>query len=245
MIVAVTAAMAAVDSAAVARTITDKQTRQFALPSGRGLTIELTVGSVRVHGEARSDAVVDITRSAPSTTALARVPVRVDETGQDIHINATQVQGGTDSGIRTDIAARVPHDAALRAIRIMEGNLALSDLRGEVLGEVRRGPIQATALAGTVRLETNIGDITAQRVRLSPDGLLRLRAFNGTVRLALAELPSNARVMALALNGTIQSQIPLNVKDTWGPRWGEATIGNGEPVISIDVVTGRIHITVE
>ena len=47
---------------------------------------------------------------------------------------------------------------------------------------------------------------------------------------------------ARLLNGTIASDIPLTMKDTWGPRWGEATIGSGEPVISIDVVTGRIEI---
>ena len=48
--------------------------------------------------------------------------------------------------------------------------------------------------------------------------------------------------MALALNGTIRSDIPLTTKDTWGPRWSEATLGKGEPVISLDVVNGQIEI---
>ena len=77
---------------------------------------------------------------------------------------------------------------------------------------------------------------------MSPEGLLRLRAFNGDVRLTLAGRPPDARILALALNGTITSQIPLTMKDTWGPRWGEATLGRGEPVISIDVISGRIEI---
>jgi hypothetical protein len=34
----------------------------------------------------------------------------------------------------------------------------------------------------------------------------------------------------------------LNRRETWGPRWAEATLGKGEPVISIDVVTGLIEI---
>ena len=53
----------------------------------------------------------------------------------------------------------------------------------------------------------------------------------------------HARIMALALNGTIQSTIPLTVKDAWGPRWSEATLGRGEPVISLDVVNGTIQLT--
>ena len=57
-----------------------------------------------------------------------------------------------------------------------------------------------------------------------------------------AERPTDARILALALNGPIASDIPLKTRDTWGPRWGEATLGKGEPVISIDVVTGSIEI---
>ena len=97
-------------------------------------------------------------------------------------------------------------------------------------------------MSGTVRLEAGIGSVTLTGARLSANGLLRLRAFNGDVRLSLAERPTDARILALALNGPITSDIPLTKRDTWGPRWGETTLGKGEPVISIDVVTGTIEI---
>jgi hypothetical protein len=58
----------------------------------------------------------------------------------------------------------------------------------------------------------------------------------------MAGPPADARVLALALNGTIQSDLAMNTRDTWGPRWSEATLGKGEPVISIDVVTGKVEI---
>jgi len=32
------------------------------------------------------------------------------------------------------------------------------------------------------------------------------------------------------------------MKNSWGPRWGEVTIGSGEPLISLDVVSGTIEI---
>ncbi len=97
-------------------------------------------------------------------------------------------------------------------------------------------------MAGTLRLETEIGAITLTRARLSAGGLLRLRTFNGDVQLGLAERPANARILALAVNGTIQSEIPLATRDTWGPRWGEATLGAGDLLISIDVINGKIDI---
>jgi len=84
--------------------------------------------------------------------------------------------------------------------------------------------------------------VTLNNTRLSEDGLLRLRAFNGDVKLTLAERPTDARIMALAMNGQVRSDIPLTRRNTWGPRWGETTLGKGAPVISLDVVTGVVEL---
>lgn len=222
---------------------TDTQSRIVPLPPERSLTLEITVGDVRIVGEPRHDALIEIVRTAPRREALARVPVSIDESATEVRITAVQLEGGTDPALRTDVTLRVPHAAKLSSIRLLEGRLTLAALTGLVTADVRRGTITAADAEGTLRLETGIGDILAERLRLSPGGLLRLRAFNGDVRLTLAERPADARVMALALNGTISSTIPLTMKDTWGPRWGEATLGKGEPVIAIDVITGAIHIS--
>jgi hypothetical protein len=62
------------------------------------------------------------------------------------------------------------------------------------------------------------------------------------VRLGLAGPLADTRVLALALNGTIASAVPLTMRDGWGPRWGEATIGRPDRLLSIDVVTGTIRL---
>jgi hypothetical protein len=222
----------------------DTQSRTVALPPARGLSVDITIGSVRVEGSSRTDALIEIVRHAPNDAALSRLPVEIVEEEHDVRLRVLQPDGGTDPALRADVTLKVPQTALLRSIRILEGKLTLQALTGAVTADVRRGPIEAVDLAGTVRLETGIGSVTANRMRLAPDGLLRLRAFNGNVLLSLAARPPDARILALALNGTIASDIPLTRKDTWGPRWSEATLGKGEPVISIDVVTGRIEIKV-
>jgi DUF4097 and DUF4098 domain-containing protein YvlB len=224
------------------RAVSDTQSRTVALPAERVLSLDITIGNVRVEGADRPDAAIEIVRHAPSSDALAKIPIEIVEAEQEIRVRAVQADGGTDAALRTDVTLRVPRRAVLGSIRVFEGKLTLQGLTGAVTADVRRGPIDAVEVSGTLRLETGIGSVTARRARLSPDGLLRLRAFNGDVRLTLAERPVDARILALALNGTIASDIPLNRKDTWGPRWSEATLGKGEPVISIDVITGRIEI---
>ena len=222
----------------------ERVSRTVALPPGRSVSIDVTVGSVRIDGTARPDAAIDVVRSAPTAAGLARMLLAIDETESEVRVRALQEDGGTDPSLRTDITLRVPATAVFKSVRILEGRLTLNGLRGDINADVRRGPIDATDVQGVVRLETGIGDLSADRMTLSPTGLLRLRTFNGNVRLTLTNRPTDARVLALALNGTIRSEIPLQKKETWGPRWGEVTLGRGEPVISIDVVTGHIEIKV-
>ena len=221
---------------------TDRQTRTVALPAGRGISLEITIGRVTIQGSNRADAQIEIVRHAPTAEGFARIPVEIVEDEAEVRVRGLQSDGATDPAYRTDVTLRVPELVLVRSVRIVEGHLELSSLSGSVTADIRRGSIEAAALQGTMRLETGIGNVIVSRARLSPNGLLRLRAFNGDVRLTFAEKPADARILALALNGTISSEIPLTMKDTWGPRWGEATLGKGEPVVSIDVITGRIEI---
>ena len=74
---------------------------------------------------------------------------------------------------------------------------------------------------------------------------MRLRVFNGPLRVRFPHPPADARILALTLNGSIQSDIPLAMKDRIGPRFGESTLGSGDPVVSLDVVKGDISVVVD
>lgn len=221
---------------------TDRQTRTLPLPEGRAVTIEVTVGSVRIDGWDRDEIEIAVERHVPAPADQARLPIIIDDTPARVVIRAVQAPGETDAALRVAITIRVPRAALIERVQVMEGRIALNGLHGSISADLRRGPIAAADVSGSVRLETGIGPVTLSAARLSPAGVLRLRTFNGDLRLQLSERPADARILALALNGSISSTIPLTMKDTWGPRWGEATLGRGQPVISLDVVTGTIEI---
>ena len=222
--------------------VTDRQTHTIALPPGKTLSIDVTIGAVRIEGWDRSDVEIVVERRAPDAAQLARVPLVIEDLPAKVSVRAVQTDNTTDPAFRADVTVRVPRRAVIERVQVLEGRIAIEGFSGVLTADIRRGPIDGRQLSGTLRLECGIGSVTLTDTRLSADGLLRLRAFNGDVRLSLGARPADARVMALALNGHITSDIPLTRKDTWGPRWGEATLGKGEPVISLDVVTGLIEI---
>lgn len=221
----------------------DRVERTLAAPAG-SIRIDATIADVTVVGSDRADVAVELVRHAPAAADLSRLPATIEPRGDDIGIAALQAADGRDPQLRADVLVKAPAATRFDAIRVFEGRVRISGLTNACDVDVRRGNIEADGLAGRVRLETGIGGIEVRRPSLVPGGMLRLRAFNGPVRVRFERAPANARILALTFNGAIASDIPLAMKDQFGPRFGEATLGSGEPVMSIDVVTGDISIRV-
>ena len=246
MWIVLAAALVLVDLSTGVRTATveaiDRQTQRLPLPDGRPLVIEITIGTVRIEGWNRADAEITVERHAPNAALFSRLPVQIAEVPPGVVVRALQTDNTTDPALRSDVTVRVPRGALIERVGVVEGRIDIEGLHGAVTANIDRGPIDGTDISGTIRLEAGIGSVTLTNTRLSSSGLLRLRAFNGNVTLSLAERPADARITALVLNGSIGSEIPLTLRDGWGPRWGETTLGTGERVIAIDVVTGRVEI---
>jgi hypothetical protein len=226
----------------------DRVTRTVPLTPGVPIRIEATVADVTIVGSNRPDVLVEIVRHAPTSADFAKYPVVIEDRGDGLRVTVLQapVRGepGRDANLRTEIAIAAPATAVFQAVRVFEGRVRVTNLKTAVDVDLRRGPVEATALAGRVRLEAGIGSIDVKDSALTPGGMMRLRLFNGPLRVRFPRAPANARILAVTFNGTITSDIPLTKKDQFGPRFGETTIGDGDPVLSMDVVTGDIAITV-
>jgi hypothetical protein len=210
--------------------------RTITLTSGTIISIDSTVGDVEIRGWDKAEMTVDI-------DAPPGLEPRVDEGPGAIRISAVQPDGAMDRAVRTKISVRAPAAATFDAVRLLDGRLTIDGLSGAITADVRQGGIRGSRLRGRVRLETGFGDVAVESATLDEGGLLRLRAFNGDVRLAFARMPIDARILTLTFNGKIQSEIPLTRREAFGPRFGEATLGKGEPLVSLDSITGDIIIT--
>lgn len=224
--------------------VSDRLVRSVRLAAGGAIRVEATIADLKIIGSDRSDVAIEIVRHAPTAADLARFPAVVGETPSGVRITAVQAADGRDPALRSDIVIRAPAGALVEAVRIFEGRVALQGLRRSCDVDLRRGPIEATALAGRIRLESGIGGIDVSDSELTPGGMMRLRVFNGPLRVRFARVPASARILAVTFNGTLTSDIPLTLKDQFGPRFGETTLGTGDPVMSLDVVKGDIAISV-
>jgi len=223
----------------------DRISRVMPLAQGAAVHVDATIADVTISGSARTDVRVDVERHAPARDGLSRLPAIIDERPDGIHVTALQDRDGRDPALRTVIAIAAPADAVIQAVRVFEGRVRVQNLRRACEVDLQRGPIEGVALAGRVRLDAALGSVDVRDAELTPGGMMRLRVFNGALRVRLSHPPANGRILALTFNGAIASDIPLAMKDRFGPRFGESTIGTGDPVLSMDVVKGDITLGVD
>ena len=224
--------------------VSDRTSRVLPMAAGTPIRIDATVADVVITGSLRHDLRVDVERRVPGRDDLAHLPVTIDSAPDGVHIAVVQERDARSPDLKAIITIAAPADADLRSVRVFEGSVRLTNLTRACDVDLRRGAIDADRLAGRIRLESGLGGIEVRDSELTPGGVMRLRVFNGPLRVRFARRPANARILAVTLNGAIASEIPLTIKDQFGPRFGESTLGSGNPLLSADVVKGDITLSV-
>jgi hypothetical protein len=209
----------------------------------RTVVVRVTIGEVRIEGGPGDGVDVQVTRLDAAARSPDRLPIAIDEDAESVTVAAEQAAGGREAGLRVRASVRMPRAGALR-VDVFEGSLDLVGLAGQTTARIERGPLDARDLSGIVRLETGSGALTVEQADLSPGGLLRGRTFNGDIRVSLRRRPADARVLLLTLNGAIASNLPLEERAGFGPRFREGVFGSGEPLLSLDAVRGDITLQV-
>jgi len=224
---------------------TDRVSRVVQLAAGVPIHVDATIADVTITGGTRSDLQIDVERRAPSRDGLSRFPLAIDSRADGIFIAARQDGDARDATLRSTLTIAAPADAVFERVRVFEGRVRVQHLRRACDVELQRGTIEGVGLAGRVRLDAGLGSVDVRGAELTPGGMMRLRVFNGPLRVRFERPPANARILALTFNGAISSDLPLTMKDRFGPRFGESTIGTGDPVLSMDVVKGDITVAVD
>jgi DUF4097 and DUF4098 domain-containing protein YvlB len=208
-------------------------------------------GSVRVTAWDRNEVKVDAVKMAYRRDRLdeAKIEIRSDTGG--IHIETqyphrtqtfTDGEGRYNNPATVEYTLMVPHNARIDSIEIINGNLDIDGITGDVKASSINGRVSAHELMGEVKLSTINGKLDAMFGRLNESSAISLGSVNGPVLLTIPS-DSNAELKAGTVHGSITNDFGLPVRrGDYVGRDLAGQLGQGGARIKLGNVNGSITI---
>jgi hypothetical protein len=202
-------------------------------------------GDVHISSSDRNEVKLDAVKYADTKEKLDDIKIEVDA-GKDYLSVHTKYRENQDRGWHNnpggvEYTLTVPRTIRLDEIKLINGELDIAGVTGEVRASCINGRLEARDISGRSRLSTINGKLDAQFRQLSREPL-ELNSVNGSVDLTIPS-DSNAEIEADTVSGSIDNDFGLHVnKHRFVGRDLRGELGKGGTQIRLQNVNGRIEI---
>ena len=214
-------------------------------PDGR-IELENINGSVHISTWEQNQVKVDAVKYAGSKERLEEARIEIDSGKDYVSIRTKYPEhdngwGWHNNPASVEYTLTVPRAARLDEIKLINGSLDISGVKGEVHASCINGKLEAQNLAGRADLSTVNGHLDARFDELAGSSV-ELKSVNGSLDLTI---PSDAKaeIEANTVSGGIENDFGLHVNHhrfVGHDLRGE--LGTGGPRIRMENVNGRIEI---
>lgn len=208
-------------------------------------------GDVRVTTWDRNEIKIDAVKSAYRRDRLdeAKIVVRADVNALHIETNYppgnqsfTDGAGRINNPAMVEYTLTVPRTARIDSIELINGDLDIDGITGDVKASSINGRVSAHELRGEVRLSTINGKLEAMFGLLNETKAISLGSINGPVILTIPS-DSNAEIKAGTVHGGIANDFGLSVRrGDYVGRDLAGQLGQGGARIKLGNVNGSITI---
>ena len=216
-------------------------------PDGR-VELENINGSVHISTWEQNSVKVDAVKYADSKERLDEAHIEIDSGKEYVSIRTkypdhdhTFNWGSHDNPAGVEYTLTVPRNARLDEVKLINGSLDVTGVKGEVRASCINGQLKAHNLAGRADLSTINGHLDARFDEL-PGSSVDLKSVNGSLELTIPS-DSKAEIEASTVSGGIENDFGLHVNHhrfVGHDLRGE--LGNGGARIKLENVNGRIDI---
>jgi DUF4097 and DUF4098 domain-containing protein YvlB len=208
-------------------------------------------GAVRVTAWDRNEVKVDAVKSAYRRDRLDEAKIVVRSDANAFHVETAYPQrtqsfndgeGRYNNPATIEYTLTVPRGARIDSIELINGDLNIDGITGDVKASSINGRVAAHELMGEVRLSTVNGRVEAMFGRLNETKGISLGSVNGPVFLTIPS-DSNAEIKAGTVHGGISNDFGLPVRrGDYVGRDLAGQIGQGGARIKLGNVNGPISI---
>lgn len=227
---------------------TEEFHQTYPLAAGGRVELDNINGAVHITGWDRNEVKVDAVKYAGTKERLDEAKIVV-ETGSNYVSIRTKYRDhdlswnhdGWNNPASVEYTLMVPRTAKLDEIKLVNGELDIHGITGEVRASSVNGRMTAEGLQGRVKLSAVNGRMEVQVDRLA-DSPIKLSSVNGSIELTL---PSDAKaeLEASTVSGGIDDDFGLHVRHhRYVGHDLRGELGGGGTRIELSNVNGHIEI---
>ncbi len=227
---------------------TEEFHQTYALDADGRVELDNINGAVHISAWDQNEVKVDAMKYADSKERLDQARIEVDSNKNHISIrtkypdhNLTFNSGSHNNPASVEYTLTVPRGARLDEIKLINGALDVTGVKGEVHASCINGRLEAKNLSGRADLSTINGHLEAMFDELSSSSV-NLSSVNGSVEMTIPS-DSKAEIEASTVSGGIENDFGLHVNHhSFVGHDLRGELGGGGPRIKISNVNGRIEI---
>jgi len=226
--------------------VVDEIEKTFKVDSDSSFRLDNINGSLDIIGWNKDVIKVTAVITADNQRDRDRISIDMVQNSRGVNVETRYAKKSTSKNLhsgKVDYTIRVPFDAQLPSIELVNGSLTIENVMGEINAELVNGEIFATGLAGDSEISSENGSINVkyQKVASQLNNII-LEAVNGSVKLYLPDEIS-ASVNVETVHGIIKNDFGLKAeKGMFVGHFLTGSIGSGDVDISIDSVNGSVKV---
>jgi DUF4097 and DUF4098 domain-containing protein YvlB len=239
-VIATVAAMTAALAAPSSATEREEINQVYQVGKNARLSLSNLNGAATISGWDKYTIEVKATKTTSgSRERLDDVTVNFDMKNDHLRIDVDydDSEHWHDGGVGVSFEIHVPHSIEIKDIKLVNGDLEVSDVTGDVSASSVNGEVTGDQLGGEVHLSTVNGDVSLKSV-VGHDSI-ELSSVNGSVDISLPR-KVNAKVSASTIHGDVHGELAHGVTHAGSSM--DAVLGNGGMRIELSTVNGDIRI---
>jgi DUF4097 and DUF4098 domain-containing protein YvlB len=228
--------------------MTEEFHQTYALTADGRIELDNINGDVHISSWERNEVKVDAVKYADTKERLDEAKIEIDSRNDSLAIrtkypdhNNNWNWGSHNNPASVEYTLTVPRTARLDEIKLINGELDLKGVSGEVNASCINGRLDAQNLAGRARLSTINGRLEARFDQLAGQRV-ELNSVNGSVDLTIPS-DSNGEIEASTVSGGINNDFGLHVNHhNFVGHDLRGELGHGGAHIKLANVNGRIEV---
>jgi DUF4097 and DUF4098 domain-containing protein YvlB len=223
--------------------VTEEFHQTYAISADGRIELDNINGDVHISSWDQSQVKVDAVKYADNKEELDDAKIEIDSGKEYLSIRTKyrEHQHWNHNSAGVEYTLTVPRNVRLDEIKLINGELDIAGVSGEVQASCINGRLEAHNLAGRAKLSTINGKLDARFDQLAGSSV-ELNSVNGEVELTIPS-DSKAEIEASTVSGSIRNDFGLHEKrHQWVGHELRGELGGGGTSIHLSNVNGRIQI---